>query len=156
MPLNKEDTCSGGRHGTSQLIQEHKKCCDLITFYAELLQTQAGVLPNGSQTWWCWVEMGADANRQVPGVLQAAVGLCRAGSEDALPRSQLLLPGKPYQCPRGLGDGREGEQVSSFHFILKRCPSAQRCHVLCRKSSVLMYPMHHRDIQCCKAVMCHF
>lgn len=106
--------------------------------------------------WWHGVEMGADASRQVPGVLRAAMGLCRAGSEDALPRSQLLLPEKPYQCRWGLGNGREGEQVSSFHFILKRCPSAQRCHVLCRKSSVLMHLMHHGDIQCCKAMTCHF
>ena len=107
--MNKESTCSGGRRATCQLIQERKKCRDLGTFYAELLQTQAGVLPNGSQTGWGGVEMGADANRQVPGVLRAATGLCRAGSEDALPRSQLLLPGKPYQCCWGLGNGREGD-----------------------------------------------
>ena len=92
---------------------------------------------------WGGVEVGVDTIREVPGVPQA-VG--RAGSEDALPASQLLVPGKPYHCRQGL---REGEQDSSFHFILKRCPSAQRCHVLCRKSSGLMGLTHRGDIQCC-------
>jgi len=60
------------------------------------------------------VEAGADANRRVPRVLRAAMGLCRAGPEDALPRSQLLLPGKPRQRRQGLGNGRKGSRFPVF------------------------------------------
>lgn len=95
LPLNKEGTSSGGRQRASQLIEERNKCCHLVTFCTEFLQTQAGVLPNGSQTCWGGVGTGADANGRVPGVLRAAMGLCRARSEDPLSRSQLLLLGKP-------------------------------------------------------------
>jgi len=52
LPLGKEGTCSGGRCGASQLIQEQKQRRGLVAVCAELLQAQAGVVLNGSRTWW--------------------------------------------------------------------------------------------------------